>query len=178
MDISTGTSRPAESAARGPADAPAGEGPTTVIDLTDARDAVGRVRLAARIREVREDLGAFLVVGHGISDQVVHGVREATATLFGEPERFAAELAVDPEDPLLRGPIAGSVEPLLAFDRLSLAYFHQLGPAAFVTPLAGPAGPATGSAYRRVRVDDYFAAKRRHARASERLITSSDRRRA
>lgn len=119
MDISTGTSRPAESAARGPADAPAGEGPNTVIDLADARDAVGRVRLAARIREVCEDLGAFLVVGHGISDQVVHGVREATATLFGEPERFAAELAVDPEDPLLRGPIAGSVEPLLAFDRLS-----------------------------------------------------------
>ncbi|WP_329571927.1 isopenicillin N synthase family dioxygenase [Kitasatospora sp. NBC_01266] len=348
MDTSKGPGQEGRPGARGPADAAAGEGSITVIDLADAHDAVGRVRLAARIRAVCEDLGAFLVVGHGIPDQVVRGVQDAAAALFGGPERFAAGLAVDPEDPLLRGLIAGSIEPLLAFtvnslgepgmdarlpedvaaalttpnkwpriagfteafgaywaamrrladqlmelfalsldvpegwfrpsftpdmssltanfypatapaesggstadllkiahrdwssltvlhrdqgaaglqvlhrdgawhevpvvpgsfvinvgdlmthwtsgrwhsavhrvvgppvgrpprDRLSIAYFHQPGPAAVVTPVVGPAGPGTGAAYRRIRVDEYFAAKRRHARAVERLITSSAR---
>ncbi|MER6364847.1 HAD-IA family hydrolase [Kitasatospora sp. NPDC001527] len=338
MEISTGNSRPA--------DAPAGEGPIAVLDLAQAHDPAGRARLATRIREVCEDLGAFLVVGHGIPDQVVTGVRDATAALFGGPERFAAELAVDPDDPLQRGLVAGRIEPLLAFtvnslgesgraarlpedvpaaltapnkwpripgfatayraylaevrrladqlmelfalsldlpedwfrsgftpdmsglsanwypapapggtsgllklahrdwssltvlhrdqaatglqvldrdgawhevplvpgafvinvgdlmahwtggrwhsavhrvagppaghpagDRFSLAYFHQPGPATIVTPLAGPGDPVAGHAYRRVRVDDYFAAKRRLARAYERLVASSDRRR-
>ncbi|MFD6530902.1 isopenicillin N synthase family dioxygenase [Streptomyces sp. NPDC060184] len=103
----------------------AGAGPMAddwlpVVDLADARTADGRARAVSQIRRACEDGGFFLLVGHGIAEGLVHGVRAATAELFGGPERNDPELAADPADPLLRGLVAGNIEPLEAFTVNSL----------------------------------------------------------
>ena len=61
-------------------------------------------------------------------------------------------------------------------DRLSIAYFHQPSPTAWITPAPGctrpQARPGSGQ-----RADAYFAGNRREAFITERLVNRAARRR-
>lgn len=81
------------------------DGYVPVIDLSPARDggAAGRRAVADAIGTVCETSGFLVIVGHGVPEQSISDMYEATRAFFALPQAEKEALRSDDRDPLMRG---------------------------------------------------------------------------
>lgn len=76
-----------------------------VIDIASARDGDfnSRLHVAKTIGDVCESSGFMAITGHGVPDESIQQIYDATRRFFALPGAEKQQLLADPTDPLMRG---------------------------------------------------------------------------